>query len=177
MSILSNCSAQVIRKAIPEQADEIFDLFQACRMVMEEEDIFQWNNICPDRTIIKEDILKGNVWCLQQDEKCLGTVQFSHAGAPEYKSVSWLDHKGKVLFIHRLAVHPMQQKQGFARQLMDFAESHARGAGYSSIRLDAYSGHSRVLRLYEQRAFKRRGSIYFQGRSMPYYCYEKMIAH
>lgn len=82
---------------------------------------------------------------------------------------------GKVLIIHRLAVHPLFQNQGFAKRLMDFAEDYAINENFSSIRLDAYSANEKVLRFYEAREYKKRGEVYFPDRKLPFYCYEKLF--
>ncbi|HBF38124.1 MAG TPA: hypothetical protein DDW50_12470 [Firmicutes bacterium] len=77
--------------------------------------------------------------------------------------------------IHRLAVNPEYQKQGIGRQLMDFAEKCALERGYTSIRLDAYSGNHRAVNLYENRGYKKVGQFFYPSREFPFYCYEKRI--
>jgi len=91
--------------------------------------------------------------------------------------VHWKNNEGKVLVIHRLAVHPPFQKQGFAKKLMDFAEDHAIKNGCAAVRLDAYSGNERVLRFYENRGYQKRGEVNFSGRVLPFFCYEKEISN
>jgi ribosomal protein S18 acetylase RimI-like enzyme len=58
---------------------------------------------------------------------------------------------------------------------MDFAENYAAEKGFSSIRLDAYSGNSRALNLYERRGFRRVGQFFSPRRELPFYCYEKVL--
>lgn len=94
----------------------------------------------------------------------------------EYQELIWSDEGGEVLVIHRLAVNPEWQKQGIGRQLMDFTENYAAEKGYTSIRLDAYSGNPRALNLYERRGYRKVGQVFFPERELPFYCYEKVIA-
>ena len=81
----------------------------------------------------------------------------------------------KIQVIHRLAVHPDFQRKGIARNLMDFAEAHAKNNSFTSIRLDAYTGNKRVLQFYENRGYIKRGEVKFKGRSLPFACMEKQL--
>lgn len=165
-----------IEKAKAAQLDTIFDIFTACKRAMEEERIFQWTEQYPAIGHIAADIESGYLYSLNSDGKSVGVINVSPVEEPEYKAIAWEDKEGRILVIHRLAVHPSEQKKGYARKLMDFAEDHARQQGYTSIRLDAYSGNPRVLRFYERRGYEKRGETYFPGRALPFYCYEKNIA-
>jgi ribosomal protein S18 acetylase RimI-like enzyme len=70
---------------------------------------------------------------------CEGVVSINSIQEDEYRSIPWEDKNGKILVIHRLAVHPKYQRKGYASKLMDFAEMPGFDNNYSSIRLDAYS--------------------------------------
>jgi ribosomal protein S18 acetylase RimI-like enzyme len=89
--------------------------------------------------------------------------------------LSWKDTNGKPAVIHRLAVHPQHQKLGYAKQLMNFAENLATEQGYTSIRLDSYTGNPRAIRFYENREYVKRGEVYFPGRVLVFYCFEKEL--
>ena len=93
----------------------------------------------------------------------------------EYNNLSWVCNEGKVIVFHRLAVQPNKQRTGIAKELMDFAENYANNNEFTSIRLDAYSGNPKALRLYEQRGYKIVGQVYFPMRELPFNCYEKVI--
>jgi ribosomal protein S18 acetylase RimI-like enzyme len=58
---------------------------------------------------------------------------------------------------------------------MDFAENYAIENNYTSIRLDAFSNNPRALRFYENRDYQRRGEVFFPGRELPFYCFEKIL--
>ena len=103
----------------------------------------------------------------------MGVINISHIEELEYKTIVWSDNNGKCLVIHRLAIHPKNQKQGLAGKLMGFAESFAIENGYTSIRLDAYSGNERVLRFYENRGYQKRGEVNFSGRALPFFLLRK----
>lgn len=111
----------------------------------------------------------------EEGDKTVGVIAINEIQDEEYKSIHWQNNDGKILVIHRLAIHPRSQKRGLAKQLMDFAEDYAVTNNYSSVRLDAYSGNQRVLRFYENRDYKKQGEVFFPKRILPFYCYEKQI--
>ena len=124
-------------------------------------------------------LMDGNyeIPSFENEGNCLGFISINEDQSPEYKELVWSDEGGRVLVIHRLAVNPEWQKQGVGRQLMDFAENYAMKKGYTSIRLDAYSGNPGALNLYECRGYKKVGQLFFPRRELPFYCYEKMIGN
>ncbi len=164
-----------IDKTNISQLDNIFKIFKECRIVMENNDIFQWTEHYPTLEIIASDIQMGYLYCLTENEKTVGVINISDIQELEYKNIHWRNNDGKILVIHRLAVDPQFQKQGYAKKLMDFAEDYAIKDNYSSVRLDAYSGNERVLRFYENRDYEKRGEVFFPERELPFYCYEKQL--
>ena len=93
----------------------------------------------------------------------------------QYRHIEWKFNGSKVLVIHRLVIHPELQKQGFAKKLLDFAETYAQINGFTSIRLDVFSENKSTLALYQRRDYKIRGQIYFPGRTSPFHGMEKQI--
>ncbi|HMQ69791.1 MAG TPA: GNAT family N-acetyltransferase [Ignavibacteria bacterium] len=164
-----------ISKVKISQLDEIFQIFIDCRAALEKKGIFQWTDKYPTLKIIKNDIQEGNLYCLSENSKTYGVININEFQDPEYNSVHWKDNVDKILVIHRLAVKPEFQNRGFAKKLMDFAEDYAEENNYTSIRLDAYSANPEVLRFYENRDYQRRGEVFFPGRELPFYCYEKFL--
>lgn len=165
----------IIEKATEKQLDEIFEIFAECKRSMEEENIFQWVEQYPAIHHIANDIQNGFLYSINSKGRSLGVINISTIEEPEYKTIAWSDNNGRYLVIHRLAVHPKNQKQRLAWKLMDFAENFAIENGYTSIRLDAYSGNERVLRFYTKRGYTKRGEVNFSGRVLPFFCYEKEI--
>jgi protein-tyrosine phosphatase len=58
---------------------------------------------------------------------------------------------------------------------MTFAEGLAEKDGYTSIRLDAYTGHERTRRFYERRGYQVRAEVFFPQREMPFWCFERKV--
>lgn len=165
----------LINLAQPSQASDIYNIYNLCRETLRRENIFQWNDNYPAPETITTDIENRHLYIYIQNGQCAGAICLNEDQSPEYLPLPWRDN-GKILVIHRLAVHPLLQKQGIARKLMDFAENFAAGNGYTSIRLDAYSGNPRSLALYEKRGYQKAGEVYFPGRIAHFNCYEKVLS-
>ena len=157
-------------------AEQIFKIFENCKSAMELEKIFQWTDSYPNLDIIINDIKNSDLYELRIDGELLGVICFNIKQDPQYEIIDWVDKNGKVLIIHRLAINPLFQNQGLAKALMTFAEDFALINNFTSIRLDAFSGNKKGLKIYEGRRYLKRGEINFPGRNLPFFCYERMVS-
>lgn len=156
---------------------EILILTKACAQAMISKGIYQWNEYYPSKQAFENDIDRKELYVLKIENKIAGTLVISTFMDDEYTSVDWLSPNENNLYIHRLAVHPSFQKQGYAVQLMEYAEAFAKANKATSIRLDTFSQNARNQSFYEQRGYKRLGNIYFPKQSEhPFYCYELLLA-
>lgn len=164
-----------INKCSANQREEIYEIIENCKTSLQAEGIFQWTDHYPTLQVIQNDIESGNLYQIQSDNGILGIINISTIQEEEYKTINWTYPDETCLVIHRLAVDPKHQGQGFAQKLMTFAENYGIENGFESIRLDAYSQNIRVLRFYEKRAYTKQGEVYFPKRDFPFYCYEKQL--
>lgn len=166
----------MIRRAKIDEITEILQLTSACATHMALQGIYQWNSAYPSAAVLKKDIRRGELYVLPATNSIAGIVVVSTHMDKEYVPLSWLSPTAGNIYIHRLAVHPGYQGKGYARQLMDFAESHARARGAPSIRLDTFSLNKRNQKFYEQRGYVKLGDIYFPRQSQaPFHCYELLL--
>ena len=155
---------------------EILSLTKACAQAMIAKGIYQWNEHYPSQSAFENDLSREELYVYKKDSRIIGTIVLSIYMDEEYKPIEWLSPNKNNLYIHRLAVHPDLQGLGFAQQLMDYAEAFAKANNFKSIRLDTFSQNPRNQRFYEQRGYKRLGSIYFPKQSEhPFYCYELLL--
>lgn len=163
----------MIRKATPQDIPAIIDMTKACAKHMIDQGIFQWNEHYPSITAFENDLTRNELYVLEIKKRIVGCIVISELMDEEYIPIQWLTTNKNNIYIHRLAVHPEYQGQGFAQQLMDFAEHYAIENIYSSIRLDTFSQNKRNQKFYELRGYQRLGHIYFPKQSEhPFYCYE-----
>jgi ribosomal protein S18 acetylase RimI-like enzyme len=162
-----------IRKAVESDLPFIMEIINGNIKNMHSMGNFQWGDFYPTAEVFTEDISNQTLYIIRDTESYPGIIVLDHQQPPEYADISWPDHNGKFIVVHRLAVNPKFHKQGIARKLMDFAENFARENNYSSVRLDAYSGNPAANALYENRGYQKTGQVYFEHRDLPFNCYEK----
>ncbi|WP_242203186.1 GNAT family N-acetyltransferase [Aestuariivivens insulae] len=166
----------MIRKGTAQDIDNILLLTKACAKDMMSKNIFQWNDVYPNKWAFLKDVERNELFVLETEESIVGCITISTYMDEEYNPISWLTPNKNNIYIHRLAVHPNHQGNGYAQQLMDYAEAHAIKNNYSSIRLDTFSQNPRNLKFYELRGYKKLGEIYFPRQSeYPFYCYELIL--
>ncbi len=135
----------------------------------------QWDENYPGLDLLLGDIETGSMFLMVDDGNVIGMIVLTAEQEPEYLDVDWSDKDGKAVVIHRVAVHPSLQGTGIGGKLFDFAEVYALDNGFSSIRIDTFSGNPRMKRLIESKDYLRRGEIHFQTHEPPFICYEKML--
>ena len=163
----------MIRKGTLNDIGNILEITKACAASMIAKNIFQWNEFYPNKTPFINDANRGELYVLEIDDKILGCITISTFMDEEYIPVTWLTTNENNIYIHRLAVHPNQQGQGYAQKLMQFAENYAQKNKFQSVRLDTFSQNKRNQKFYELRGYKKLGNIYFPKQSeYPFHCYE-----
>jgi ribosomal protein S18 acetylase RimI-like enzyme len=165
----------MIRKATNKDIDSILNITKACAKFMIDKGIFQWNEHYPNKLAFENDVLRNELYVIETKSEIIGCIVISTFMDKEYIPVKWLTSNNN-LYIHRLAIHPKHQGEGYAQKLMDFAEIQAKKTKASSIRLDTFSQNIRNQKFYELRNYKRLGEIYFPKQSTyPFYCYELVL--
>jgi ribosomal protein S18 acetylase RimI-like enzyme len=166
----------VIVPAKISEIPEILSLTKACAQFMISKGIFQWNEHYPSQTAFERDIDRNELYLLKVENRIIGIVVISTFMDEEYISVNWLSPNSNNLYIHRLAVHPDFQRQGYAIQLMDYVEAFAKAQKAISIRLDTFSQNPRNQKFYTSRGYQKVGDIAYPKQSKyPFYCYELLL--
>ncbi|WP_346881712.1 GNAT family N-acetyltransferase [uncultured Algibacter sp.] len=166
----------MIRLATIKDIDNILEVTKACAAFMVKQGIYQWNEFYPNKKAFVNDFERKELYVLELENRIIGCITISTYMDKEYIPISWLTSNDKNIYIHRLAVHPDFQGQGFAQQLMQFAETFAKNNNFTSVRLDTFSENKRNTKFYEKRGYKRLGDIFFPKQSKsPFYCYECVL--
>jgi ribosomal protein S18 acetylase RimI-like enzyme len=165
----------MITIAAEKDIDKIMGLIRDCVRDLEAHGVYQWGEHYPTREIIRGDIDSKSMHMLGEGGEILGIITLNEEQPLEWRKIRWSTEEGRILAVHRFAVSPRWQKQGIGRLLLDFAEEYAMNKGYSSIRLDAYSGNPRAIEIYEKHQYKRVGQICLPWRNLRAYCYEKIL--
>ena len=166
----------MIRKGNLEDIKPIMQLTKACAKAMIANGIYQWNEHYPNPKAFENDVLRDELYVLELGGQVKGTLVVSTFMDEEYFPIEWLTKNENNIYIHRLAIHPELQGQGYAQRMMDFAEQYAIDNNYGSIRLDTFSQNKRNQKFYELRGYKRLGDIFFPKQSeYPFHCYELVL--
>ncbi|MCT4687247.1 GNAT family N-acetyltransferase [Vallitalea sp.] len=165
---------EIVKAKIDDIVD-IMKLINDCVNNMRANNIFQWDEHYPNQEIMLKDIEDSNLYVMKDDNSYFGIVTINEEQDKEYKTVDWKSESTGILVVHRLAVSPLGQGKGIGRSLMLFAEDLVRQKNYKSVRLDTYSGNPIALSFYKRLGYEKVGEVYFTGRELAYYCYEKII--
>lgn len=154
--------------------EAVVALARSCGKHLETQGIYQWHENYPAPADFQKDLALNRIWGGFLNEELLGFVVYTTQMSPAYKEVKWACSAGPNAYVHRLAVAPTFQRQGFAGLLMDFCEARAQEEGCVSIRLDAYSQNPINLALYEKRGYQNCGVVYYPHKNPhPFICLEK----
>lgn len=127
----------------------IFEMFQSAIMDMEEKGIFQWDELYPDRDILKEDIQKGQLYVGFMENEPVAAYVLNRECDGEYANGRWNYEGDSYIVIHRLCVNPKYQNHGIGTCTMKYIEECARKKGKESVRLDAFTENPIAKKLYE----------------------------
>lgn len=153
--------------------DEIFAIFRAAIDEMERQGIHQWDEVYPDRDILRRDIIVGQLFIGRIQSKIVCAYVLNSECDIEYQLGDWKYPREYARIVHRLCVHPNYQNQGIARSTMLHIEQQAKLLGASSIRLDAFTLNPYALRLYEKLGYNCVGTVTW--RKGDFYLMEKLI--
>jgi ribosomal protein S18 acetylase RimI-like enzyme len=94
-----------------------------------------------------------------------------------FSIVEWLaGPDGSAAYIQTLEVHPAYRGRGIGAELLDYAESSARGAGARVIGLHVDVENAAAIRLYESRGYARRGrEEHYYARHRAAFAYAKPL--
>jgi len=158
----------------PEHLPEALDLYHTVAERLRRQGIHQWDRYYPNRFVIKQDIAAGCLFGIREQGRIIAAVAVNRQQSDKYAAIRWSDEQGNPAFIHRLAVHPSAQGIGIGKKLLEFAETHARHSGCTSVRLDVYSANANAVSMYERHGYTNKGQIQFPFRKAPYFCMEKV---
>jgi ribosomal protein S18 acetylase RimI-like enzyme len=168
-----------ITKASTTDIPEIMSLIRAAVKKMNDGGVQQWDETYPNREIITDDIKTGGLFKIPARDgtagagRIAGIIALNEQYFPEYNDLTWEDKAGRFMIVHRLCVHPDFQGQGYSQKLMRYAEEHAKKNGYSSMRLDTFTGNQRALNLYDSLGYRRAGTVIWS--KGVFQCFEKVL--
>lgn len=156
-----------------EDLDSIFSMFTDAINKMNENNIYQWDNIYPDRNILKEDISKGELYIGLYDGKIASAYVINQECDEQYSNGHWKYPESKYYVIHRLCVNPVFQNKGIGKLTMNHIENEIKKMGINTIRLDAFTLNPYAISMYEKLGYAKVG--FANWRKGKFYLMEKRI--
>lgn len=150
------------RQATGQDLGEVVSLYKKAIALMNENKIYQWDEIYPNEEVLSEDIMKGELYLLIKNKKIISGVVMNEDQDEAYLPAQWKHREGKIAVIHRLCVHPEAQGEGNGKRTMQFIEGLILNSGYSSIRLDTFSDNYVARSLYKQLGYSYVGDVTFR---------------
>ncbi|MBQ3658144.1 MAG: GNAT family N-acetyltransferase [Bacteroidales bacterium] len=133
--------------------DEIFAVYSAAIAAMEDGEIFQWDDVYPDKEILAEDIAKNQMFVGLIDNHIAVCFVLSEECDSQYQNGKWTYPDAKFNVIHRLCVNPKFQKKGIAMQTLEFIENLCKSDGYETIRIDCFTENPHAKKLYDKAGY------------------------
>lgn len=165
----------MIRKGRIEDIDTIIKMIANTVKVMKRENNDQWDEKYPSPDIIKEDIRTGALYVLEEGTRVTGTITIDNKEPAEYHEIPWRK-EGPAYTFHRLTVNPDKREKGAASQLINFAEKIAIKNNIPYMKVDTYSLNFKAQNLFEKNGYQKAGELFFQGKSQPFFCYDKILS-
>lgn len=163
----------LIRKAEFADLNTIVDIFKDAIKKMDENNIYQWDEIYPNEEILQQDILENQMYVGIKDNIIVSAAVVNDEFDEEYKDGNWQYDNSKFAIVHRLCVNPIYQNQRIGKDTMIMIESLLLKKGVQSIRLDAFSQNPNALSMYETLGYKKVGEA--KWRKGLFYLLEKKL--
>lgn len=163
----------VIRKAEMKDLDSVVAIFKNAIQVMNENGIPQWDEVYPNKEILMDDIIKGEMFLGEIKNEIASVCVINREYDEEYQNGKWNYSEATYSILHRLCVNPFLQNNGIGTKTLSQMEALLKEEGTESIRLDAFSLNPYALRMYEKLGYLKVGEAHF--RKGLFYLYEKKI--
>ncbi|MDR2044427.1 MAG: GNAT family N-acetyltransferase [Clostridium sp.] len=156
-----------------EDINVIDKIFKHSIENMIKNNIFQWDEIYPNKEILENDIRKNQMYKIILNSNIVSVFVLNKEYDKEYLSAKWEYDGNNFVILHRLCVNAEYQNRGFGVKTMLCIEKHLKNNGIESIRLDVFSKNPIALKLYNKLGYKRTGEA--TGRKGLFYFMEKIM--
>lgn len=137
-----------------EDLAEICDIYKSAIKLMNSKEIYQWDNIYPNKDILKCDIDKKELFVGIIGGIIAVIYVLNKDCDKEYINGNWKNKNASYYIVHRLCVNPVFQNCGLGKETMKHIESDLKKNGIESIRLDAFINNPYALKLYRKMGYE-----------------------
>ena len=137
--------------------DDICLLISQAIARMEEQGIYQWDDIYPAREDFKEDIKKNTLYLAYIDDSLAALYVISGECDDQYDNAEWRYDEKSAYILHRFRVSPDFQNKGIGKAVLMHVEEQIKNMGYESVRLDTFTENPFAQKLYLNKGYESRG--------------------
>ena len=161
------------RKANKDDLQNVFHIIQLAIQDMNNKDIYQWDEIYPDKRTLLQDINKNELYIGFVDDKLVCAFVMNEECNKDYNNGKWEGKDLTFKIIHRLCVNPEFQNKGIGTATVNYIEEQVKSKNGKSIRLDVFSKNPQAIHLYEKSGYKKVGET--DWRKGRFYLMEKIL--
>lgn len=161
------------RPARQEDIDSICELVAAAIVHMQEQKIFQWDEIYPTREDFLKDLQESTLFVGMIEGEVAVTFTVNQTCDPKYDDGDWQYPEEEYRIVHRLCVNPKFQGRGVAGRALRYIEEELRVQKVGAVRLDAFSKNPTAIALYTGNGYEKRG--FADWRMGRFYLMEKKL--
>lgn len=131
----------MVKKAVFEDLEQIMVILNDAKAYLKEKGIPQWQNGYPNRDVFLDDLKKGDLYVLKEDDVVLGMcVIKDFEETYEVIDGAWLNDEPYYV-IHRIAIKEDLKGKNCAKQLFDYAKSLGK-----DVRIDTHAMNESMKR-------------------------------
>lgn len=150
-----------LRKARPEDAPAIGELYDQARAALRAAGVDQWQDGYPNASDAAEDIRRDMGWVIEEDGGLLAYACLGFGEEPTYRVIEqgrWLG-EGEYGYLHRMAVADRAKGRGLAGMLFAELKRQAEERGVRIIRGDTHRDNMPMQRVMAKNGLEYRGVI------------------
>ena len=165
-----------VRETRTEDVADVMRVINEGKQYFKGKGIDQWQNGYPNEETILKDIEEGNGLVLIRNNRIIGTCYLRFGVEEDYLKIEngeWLNDDPYGV-IHRIAVEMAEKGQGYAAELLKYAEKKAQSLGIRNLRIDTHEKNLSMQRWITKNGFVRCGNVYIGG-TAPRIAFQKKL--
>lgn len=166
-----------IRRACERDTDDIMKVIASAQEYLARQNIDQWQDGFPNRSVIKQDRENAEAYVLTEGELIVGYFALYAPPEPVYENITngkWLLDGDNYAAMHRVAITGELRGRGLAHLIYDKCEERSRELGYSSLRVDTHTDNKIMRHIAESHGFSECGTVYYPG-ELKRIAFEKLL--
>lgn len=153
-----------------EELDQVVEMYEEAKG----RTFCSWNEDYPNRDLLREDILHGDLYCLKEDTgKILGCIAKDRDEAVDRLNC-WNKEYEPAAEIARLVIAKGFENQGLAKKIITCMMDEMKRRGFRGIHYLVDKENTPAMRSYRNLPFKQVGKTCLYG--VDFLCYERKLA-